>query len=218
MDNVSPRGLSPFLNIWFSPRATVRAIVDVDPRLHVTTLAMVAGGLSALPGALIAAGGAGQPTLAPDLGPIGVATVTVLGALVGVIALYISGWLLAVAGRQLGGVAPALHVRTAIAWSNVPSIVGSAIAVAALVTGAAAITDLEADGVWALEQRLTGPNLIVLALGLWSFIISLHAIGEVHGFSAWRALAAWILVLVEVALAIVALLVLMVYLAGVELS
>jgi MFS family permease len=205
MTTVSAHGLSPFLNLFFRPRATIRAIVDLDPRLHVLALALIAGGLSTIPGALVAS--VSGP--AQQAGPFAVALTTVFGAIAGVIGLYIGGWLLTFTGWQLGGVATPLLVRAALAWSNIPSIVGSAIMIVALVSGGVEIPEIDLDDPLQALQASALWNPFVLIFAIWSFVVSLKCLGEVHGFSALRALVAYFLVAVEVGIvaAVVALIV-----------
>jgi hypothetical protein len=202
MSAVSPQGLGPFFNIFFQPRATIRAIVDVDPRLHVVPIALIAGGLSAIPSALIA--GASGPV--QQAGPFVAAFATVFGAVLGVIGLYVSGWLLTFTGWQLGGTATPRLVRAAVAWSNVPSIVGSAIGIVALVTGMAAIPAYDAESAFRVSGALSGLNPVFLGFAIWSFVISLICLSEVNGFSVVRALLTYFLIVVEVGI-IVAILV-----------
>jgi len=210
MSAVSAQGLGPFLRIFFQPRATIRAIVDVDPRRHVVPIALVAGGLSAIPGALIA--GASGPL--QQAGPFVAAFATVFGAVFGVIGLYIGGWLLTFTGWQLGGTATPRLVRAAVAWSNVPSIVGSAIAVVALVTGVAAIPAYDPESPFRVGGTLSGLNPVFLGFAIWSFVISLVCLSEVNGFSVVRAILAYVLIAVEVGILVAILVIVSVGLPG----
>ncbi|MGH7950243.1 MAG: YIP1 family protein [Candidatus Binataceae bacterium] len=194
MSDVSPHGLSPFVSIFFRPRRTIRSIVDINPRMHVVPIALVAGGLAAIPSGLVAS--ASSPVQMS--GPSTLVYLTVLGALGGVVGLYISGWLLAFTGRQLGGTAAPLLVRASVGWSNVPSIAGSVATIVGLMTGAIAMPIYDPESPLRVSGALSGMNPLILGFATWSFIISLVCLSEVNGFSVLRALLAYFLIAVEI--------------------
>ncbi|MGH7864582.1 MAG: Yip1 family protein, partial [Candidatus Binataceae bacterium] len=207
MSDVSLRGLSPFVNIIARPRQTIRAIVDLDPRLHVVPIALVAGGLSAIPPALLtSASSAGQ-----NSGPVTVVLLTVLGAFSAVSGLYIFGWLLAFTGRQLGGKATVALVRAAVGWANVPGIVGSLAAIAALATGVIAVPGYDPEPAFRAGRVFSGLNTILLGFAVWSFSVSLVCLSEVNGFSVLRALLAYFLIAVEVGIVLAILLFILIW-------
>ena len=107
----------------------------------------------------------------------------IVGAVLGIIELYVNGALLKWAGAALGGVGSYAEVRAALAWSSVPVIVAVSIGVLAILLG----TDGPMLGV---ESSGSGASLLLLhgALVMWGFVVMLKCIGEVHRFSAWRAL------------------------------
>jgi hypothetical protein len=88
-------------------------------------------------------------------------------------------------------------VRAAVAWSNVPSIVGSSIGIVALVTGMAAIPAYDPESPFQVSGALSGLNPVFLGFAIWSFVISLICLSEVNGFSVVRALLAYFLIAVE---------------------
>ncbi len=105
---------NPFLTIWTRPRATIRGIVDTDPSLHVTPLAMIGGVLQALNRASMRNAGDQLSTPTILIGAL------VGGSIGGLLGLYVGGWFLRITGRWLGGQAEPEQVRSAIAWSGVP--------------------------------------------------------------------------------------------------
>jgi hypothetical protein len=96
-------------------------------------------------------------------------------------------------GRALGGAGTSQTVRAAVAWSEVPQIC-LAIVFLAILLG---------TGVWqAIVPSMPDPNGASAAgqftltrgveaiISIWSFVVFLHCLGQVHRFSAWRALGA----------------------------
>jgi hypothetical protein len=106
--------------------------------------------------------------------------------------LYITGSLLRWTGSLLGGTAKAVEVRTAIAWPAVLSIVTTLILfVVGFVSPSPSRLMLLSMKAMRENWRSTLPYMIVWApLWLWWRIASLKCLGEVHRFSAWRALGA----------------------------
>ncbi len=186
---------NPWATIWTRPRATIRRIVETDVRYQVTMLAVLSGALVWLERRW------SNPSTAAAF-PIMVVIAVVVGAVLGVVELYLNGILLKWAGAALGGVASYAEVRAAIAWSRVPIIVAVAIGILAILFG----TDGPMLGV---ESTGSGTSLLLLhgVLVLWGFVIMLKCIGEVHRFSAWRALGSMALVIATIALVVVVLIV-----------
>ena len=194
----------PWVAIWMSPRETIKKIVNRDPRHQVIMLGALAGGLAMLNFFLGAAlGFTPIPPSARLVSYLPILTLVspFLGAVFGLLGLYIGAFLMDWSGRALGGIGNAVTVRAAVAWSQVPQI---CLAVAMLLI-------LLGTGVWqALVPSLPDPNAASAAaaaaakhftpargvesiISIWSFILMLHCVGEVHRFSAWRALGAFLL-------------------------
>ncbi len=191
----------PWIAIWISPREAIKKIVNRDPTHQVTMLGALAGALVMLNSMLSAALGF-TPTplpapLVPYL-PILIFASPFLGAAFGVLGLYLTAFMMDWSGRALGGKGSALTVRAAVAWSEVPQICLSIVMLLILL----------GTGVWqALVPSMPDPNGISAAaanpftltrgveaiISFWSFILMLHCVGEVHRFSAWRALGAFVL-------------------------
>jgi hypothetical protein len=196
---------SPFVTIWTRPRATIRGIVDTNPRLHVIPIAVVAGIIQDLDRASIRNAGDRLPLSTILTQAIG------LGPIRGLVGLYVGAWLLALTGRWLNGRATAERIRAAVAWSFVPTLATIPIWIIQLgVLGREMFTTetptLDANPALALRFTMIGVAEIVLAI--WSIVIFLKCVGEVQGFSAWRALGSVLLVLVPVILVVVIVLVL----------
>lgn len=184
--------LNPWISIWTMPRATMRQILDTDPRRLVIPLALIAGVVGAL-GAVPA-----LPSLTDRFsagpGVMALALALVLVPLCSLLMLYVVGWLLSVTGRWLDGTGDSVGMRAALAWSNVPAIWGGLLLIPHFVTLGARPADpadlLHNPGALFLEGIL---GLLKLVLAVWQLVVLLKCVGEAHGFSAWRALGAGIL-------------------------
>jgi len=181
--------VAPFFAILIAPRDTIRHIVDSDPRRGVLALAALSGALSGLEGSWLTAMSGAHAMSA--LWPFLVALKVVLFAIWGIAALYIAGWMITAACRVLGGIAPAMHTRAAIAWASIPGIVATGLGVIALLAGIVTPHGLK-PGAFSFPPELAVLNGI---LGFWGLVLELKCLGEVNRFSAWRALAAQLLLL-----------------------
>ena len=197
-----------------SPRDTIRQIVDRDPTYRVIMLGALAGALAmlnAMLGTALDFAATPLPTSVVPYLPILTLASPFVGAAFGILGLYSTALMLDWSGRALGGVGNALTLRAALAWSAVPQVCLSSVTLLALLS----------SGVWhVLVPSMPAPNVSVGAaanlltptsgveaiISIWSFILMLHCVGEVHRFSAWRALAAFVLpgaILVAIAIVII---------------
>lgn len=168
-----------------SPRDTVRRIVERDPRYVVLPLAALSGIDQVLERA--SGRGAGD-TL--DLTTILLMAV-VAGPLGGLLSLFVGALLLRWTGSWLGGRAPALHVRTAMAWGSLPAIYAMVLWVPSIAVFGRSLFTSELPSIGGDASRALLFDALIMAevvVAVWSFVVFLHALGEVQGFSAWRAL------------------------------
>jgi len=179
--------IAPFFSIWIDPRATIRRIVDSDPTRHVLALAAIGPALFSLFGQWSAAlnGTANQSVL----WPLFVAFNVAFQAGLGILFLYISGAVFRWSGGLLGGTASRVEMRAALAWSQVPSIVAVIILMLALFAGVPMPKVLPGRPLQ-LDAAFYRVLVVAAVLGIWGFVINLKCFGEVHRFSAWRALSA----------------------------
>jgi hypothetical protein len=190
---------NPFLTIWTRPRATIRAIVNTDPYPHVIPLAILGGIVQTLNNASQRNAGDKLPLVAI----LGIALL--LGPVGGFTSLFVGGWFLGLTGRWLGGRARPDQLRAVIAWSYVPVLATIPIWIIQLgFLGRGLFTRetpiLDANPTFGLVVMATG--ILEVVLGFWSFVILLKGVGEVHGFSAWKALASMLLILLVVSLVV----------------
>ena len=202
----------PFLTIWIHPRSTIRSIVDSDP----TRLVLVLGALSGVARFLDTAVGRSLGDVLP-VGTILLLLLTVAPVL-GILGLFIGGWIIRLTGSWLGGVANSTQVRAALAWGSIPQIatvlfVSLPIVLSfgneAFTTATPRTDSLAASSpIYAVLFGVVGFLMLAagIVFGLWSLVVLLKCVGEVHRFSALRALLAILLpafILVFLALFIV---------------
>ena len=117
MTNLKEEQKSPWLRIWFEPRETMRQILNTGLQQGFLILSAIYG----LPLAFNLVQSFAFSTLIP-LWAILIGSL-VLCPFLGMIGIYVATWLLEWTGRWIGGKAHFMEVRSAVAWSNVPTIV-----------------------------------------------------------------------------------------------
>lgn len=168
----TPGGSSPFLTIWWRPRQAIQDVVA-------TTRSPLP--FAALGGAASAVSGLLSVGVDQSLADWRVLLVCLIGGgALGIMNVYILGWVAAGVGRLLGGTASAAKLRAVLAWGLLPAIAAAALAVAVV-----------------LGQHLLGASSLSLArplslaLGLctlWSVVMTLLMLGSVEGFGFARSL------------------------------
>jgi Yip1 domain len=206
MAAASSESLSPFIRIWIEPRPTIRAIVERDPRRYVIALAAIGPALVAMESAWSQM--ASAQTSPSILWPLEVALIAVFAGVMGVLVLYFNGAMLRWTGSILGGTATKIETRAALAWSRVPGIAAALINVAVMLLGVATPPAMMTGHFPAFTPSFIGLGFVNFVLGVWGFVVLLQCLGEVHGFSAWRALGA---ILIEAGIFIGALIALVLF-------
>lgn len=173
----------PFLTIWLSPRDTIRTIVATDPRRFVQSIVMLGGIFEALD--RMVSRNAGDLLSFPVILLIAL----MVGPLSGVLGLYISAALLRWTGKWMGGSATSEAIRAAAAWGSVPLLAGNLLWLPALAIGGHDIFTAEmANTSGPAALGLLAIWLVQMVAAVWSIFTGLHCLGEVQGFSAWKAL------------------------------
>ena len=185
MNDLVQPALNPWVAIWTRPRATIRQQVERDPEAWVLALVAVAG-----VGHLLSDASARSYGDRVDL-PTLLVIALLVGPLFGILGAYVGGWLLRWSGRLLGGTARPVEIRAAIAWSGVPYVASMLLWIPELLLfGEELFTEAtpRLDATPELQGLLLAFVAVELTAALWAFIAFLKCLGEVQGFSAWRAL------------------------------
>lgn len=190
--------LNPWVSMWTKPRETVRQQLDSNPTQYVLLLAILAGIAGNLDNAASA-----SLEVAVRFGQL--AAAIILGAISGIIVLFVFSWLLGITGRWLGGVAYAKEVRTAWAWAYVPYVwmlpISFAVALIQAIVGTRALYgdrfvevgesetfSFDMFPIWIYPLIVLG-----IVIFIWKTVISCMAVGEAHQFSGWSGFGAILL-------------------------
>jgi membrane protein DedA with SNARE-associated domain len=180
--------LNPWLSIWTRPRATMRQILDTNPRAWVHRLAIL-GGIGEFIGTHIP----DSPPM-PHLSPGEMlAMKCLLGILGGLIGLYVGSFIVWMTGRWIGGQGTFVQVRAAAAWPNVLTIWAALLWLPLLAYLGLEGVNVSPESFFddSVGMMLFAP---VLALGavvvFWRLVVFLKCLAEAHRFSAWHALGA----------------------------
>jgi hypothetical protein len=165
--------LNPWISMWTQPRATIRQIVATNPRHQVLLVA--------------ALGSAGQlpqqeeiPTDADAAYLLGIVVgQAIMGAVIGIIALFVLGWLIKVVAHWFGGIGNTLHTRAAFAWSSVPAIWYLPV-IWALNVWWALDPPNPAAGPTPMGAVFLLAGFIALVLAIWELVLLSLTVAEVH--------------------------------------
>ena len=186
MENINDQILNPWVSIWTKPRATIQQIVDTDPENSITLLVCMGGFAGVL--ARATGRGLGDTMELPAIFILA----AVLGPFAGVISLYIGSALISWTGKWIGGIASSQNIRAAMAWSSVPIILSLVLWIPELILFGEELFTTETpiiDASLSLTITIMIFWMIELIIGIWAIVIYLKCLGQVQGFSAWKALA-----------------------------
>jgi hypothetical protein len=117
--------------------------------------------------------------------------VAIVGPIGGIIGLYIGAALLRWVGMWIGGTASSMDIRAAMAWSNVPIIWALLLWIPKLFFFGSELFTSETprlDASESLTYSFFVFGVIEVVVTIWALIIFLKCLGEVQGFSAWKAI------------------------------
>ena len=176
---------NPFISIWTSPRDTLKRIVEHDPEHKVLLITCLAGIVNLIGEySNKSLGDAYDVTLLLILAVI-------LGPIFGVIGLYLGAWLIGLTGKWLGGQASTEHLRTAIAWANVPVIMVLVLFIPEFLIYGPDLFTTEMSSIvssYPMYYSFMGFMLLELTLAIWALVILIKGVAQVQGFSSWGAL------------------------------
>ena len=192
-------GLNPWVRIWVEPRRTIAAIVKYNPGYLFPLLAAIYG----LP---MLFHFAQNLSLGQNYSLTAIIIVClILCALAGTIGITIVTALLTWTGKWIGGKGSFKNIRAAVAWSNVPIVINIAMWFVLIGFFGNQVFLANFPEMAFMGKELGIVSLVYLIesiMSIWSFIIMLHTLGEVQGFSAWRALLNVIIPFVLVMIAV----------------
>ena len=170
--------INPWKEVWLHPRDTIKAILKYDPKYMVLPLAALAG---------IANNALDFESMDAIVGGSSFIGSVFVAALLGIVSLYVYGFLLNLTGKWIKGKANALKLRAAIAWSSVP-VVSSLLLFIPLFFG----LNNSAPGIVGIS------TITMIVLGVWSLVLYFSMLSEVQKFSVWKAILNQILAVIIV--------------------
>lgn len=192
--------LNPWFSMWTRPRATIAQIVERDPTHLVLLLAALGGFGETLDRASMRS--AGDTVDVPAIFLLAATG----GSVGGIITLYLGGLLLRWTGSWIGGRASPEQIRAAIAWAGVPVIWSLLLWIPELALfGNELFTSAtpRIDASIVLTVLLLSFFVIETVIAVWAFVAFLKSLGQVQGFSAWKALGNTLLVVLVIIVPIV---------------
>ena len=180
--------LNPWLSMWTRPRATMRQILDTNPRRWVHRLAILSG--------IVGAIGGHFPDHPPfphfDPGKM-LAMKIVAGICAGLLGLYIGSFMVWMTGRWIGGQGNFVQVRAATAWPNVLTLWGGLLWIPLIAYLGMDAFNLNPESLLedSVGRLLFAPIFAIgFVIVVWRFFVFLKCLAEAHRFSAWQALGA----------------------------
>jgi hypothetical protein len=187
---VESPALNPWWGIWVQPRQTLRTIVDTDPKMHFWVLVAFYGLMRAVSWGV-------QIGLGNIFSPAGVAGfILIMGPIAGIFGVYLTGALLGLLGRSMGGKATPQQIRTVLAWGAMPMSVLALLAllpyvfmlgplifstadplVAQIMQGQGIPSRIQGDGlsVWRTILELTGSFYYI-----WIVVVGYAEVQKIH--------------------------------------
>lgn len=180
--------LNPWFTMWTLPRATIRQIIDTDPRKKILLLASIVGIINVFE---VVLDGVGSPDFS------GAIVFLILGSLSGITSLYLISALHRLTGSWIGGQASTFELRAAIAWSNVPLIWSTLLWIPELIHRELFYwQDVFTSDLFVLFMDLV--SFAKIFISIWTLIIFIVSLAEAQKFSIWKAILNVILTIVFV--------------------
>lgn len=173
----SVMNLNPWLTMWTQPRVTIRHLLLTNPSYGVFWIVS----LNALQAVFFYAN---WWSLALNVHyrlilSIGI----ILSPLIGMLWLYVSGFVFYLTGRLMKGRAPFAHLRTCIAWSLIPHSISLLMWLILIFVSYEGAFIHNAEGSPSIFV-----NLIYLIVAIWSFVLLVQSIREAQRFSVAKTI------------------------------
>jgi len=177
--------IKPWLSIWVKPKQTVRALINYNVKYRFFLLSLLYG----LPTVL-------QMAQNLSLGsvfslPAIILVSVILSPILGCIGLLLCTAFLTWTGRWLGGKGAFLEMRCGVSWTNATNLV-TVLVWAALIAQFKEVIFYEGFARMPMTVNeaswLSIYFFVQLVVAVWSFVLLLYAVSEVHRFSIWKAL------------------------------
>ena len=175
--------------VWIRPRKVFRDLADKPIGILDYVLSGVQGMVVVL--ALGRAGNLGAKTGVADI----FVRAASQGMLIGIAIIWIQAWIYTWMGRRAGGQATRTQVIHVLSYGSVPMVGSLAIwCLAALLLGNHAFIETPGAETETFETLLNGVQIGAFALlGLWSIVLQIMGLSEVHRLRTGGAAGTWLL-------------------------
>ena len=185
---------NPWFAMWLKPRETIQSIVNRNPTHLVIPLAIAVGISKSLDRASIKS--LGDSFELPTL----LAFCVVAGILFGIAGLYIFSYLLKITGNWFGGQSNLVNIRSALAWSSVPTVWALLLWVPQLIIFGKDLFTSSAPRIAEFPYVYFGFVTIESLIAIWGLVVFCKALGQVQKFSVWLALVSVVLSMLTITL------------------
>jgi hypothetical protein len=180
--------LNPWFTIWFSPKETLRAIVDFDPKYRFLLMSFIYGFVWMLSMSQTL-------SLGHYYGPIVLSIASIVLAIpIGYCLMSISTLFFHLVGKVFKGRASFMEVRAAVAFANIPSIVTILTWIILMFAYGDRIFMADKGKIGASFGLVDGMFIVQVIIAVWSLAILLFGLAEVQKFSIYRAVGSFLLV------------------------
>jgi hypothetical protein len=169
-------GMNPWVTMWASPRRTIRAVVDSNPKNAFFLLAAI----NFLQG-FFYFNGYFSLSISYRFA-ISVIIAVVLSPVIGAIWCYFFGWLVFMVGKRLNGQGVIPHIIASYVWSRLPLTINLFMWFVLLVFSSGQMFIQYTEGL-----SLFFINCTVFITGIWSLILMVQALAEVQRYSLVRS-------------------------------
>lgn len=179
---VQVAGRNPWLSMWSQPTVTIRAILHSNSKYGIYALSSLYAFENFLFFSNWWSFGLNTPYYTILILSI------LLSPIVGIAWLYYTSWIFQLTGKLFKGQSSAAHLRTAIAWSKIPSSVSVFMWLILLANHPNDV----------FIHASTGPssifiNFITFIVAIWSYILLVQALRETQKFSLLAAVGNFVL-------------------------
>ncbi|MFS0687668.1 Yip1 family protein [Sporosarcina sp. 179-K 8C2 HS] len=180
-DENESQQVNPWTSVWLHPRKTVQHVMECKSSSFVLFIVAISGVIHLLDQAV-------DNDLVESWNIAAILLVAlIVGPIVGILGLYIASGIYHLFSMMLGGMGTYEQTRTAYAVSEIIIVVGGIVWIPnLLILGQGNfISDYDfsiGQSVWLVISLII--NVIV---SIWSLVVVIATISEVHQFSAWKA-------------------------------
>ncbi|WP_432358773.1 YIP1 family protein [Sporosarcina sp. UB5] len=173
--------VNPWTSVWFHPRKTVQHVMEYKSSSFVLLIVAISGVIHLLDQAV-------DNDLVESWNIATILLVALIaGPIVGVLGLYIASGIYHLFSMMLGGMGTYEETRTAYAVSEIIIVVGGLVWIPNLLILGQGNFISDYDFTIGQAAWLVISLIVNFIVGIWSIVIVIATISEVHRFSAWRA-------------------------------